>query len=140
MKVAVPWLKHSWMFGQLASSHTVTRWFSRSLAFSLATALPAGMRTRIQLGLRSSGAAASKCTGLRASLSSPSCLTPSASGASTVSGMVLAAGSVMRDSVRGGGGDERRRRGGLRLQAQLPGQFGDQHGLDRGRIAGAAQF
>ena len=24
MNVAVPWLKHSWMFGQLASSHTVT--------------------------------------------------------------------------------------------------------------------
>ena len=34
MKVAVPWLKHSWMFGQLASSHTVTRRFSRSLALS----------------------------------------------------------------------------------------------------------
>lgn len=27
MKVAVPWLKHSWMFGQLASSQTVTRRF-----------------------------------------------------------------------------------------------------------------
>ena len=34
MKVAVPWLKHSWMFGQLASSQTVTRRFSRSLALS----------------------------------------------------------------------------------------------------------
>ena len=56
MNVAVPWLKHSWMFGQLASSQTVTRRFSRSLLLSLATALPAGMRTRIQLGLRSIGA------------------------------------------------------------------------------------
>ena len=38
MKVAVPWPKHSWMFGQLASSQTVTRRFSRSFAFSFATA------------------------------------------------------------------------------------------------------
>ena len=40
MKVAVPWPKHSWMFGQLASSHTVTRRFSRSLALRWRTALP----------------------------------------------------------------------------------------------------
>ena len=64
MKVAVPWLKHSWMFGQLASSHTVTSRFSRSLALSCCTELPDGMRTRIQLGLRRVGASAN-CTGDR---------------------------------------------------------------------------
>src|SRR3546814_7809435 len=36
----LPWPKHSWMFGQLASSHTVTRRFSRNLALSFWTALP----------------------------------------------------------------------------------------------------
>jgi hypothetical protein len=46
------------MFGQLASSQTVTRRFSRSLAFRFWTALPEGMRTRIQEGLRSTGASA----------------------------------------------------------------------------------
>lgn len=80
MKVAVPWPKHSWMFGQLASSHTVTRRFSRSLAFRFCTALPEGMRTRIQDGLRSTGASAN-CTGERLILSPPSCLTPACNGA-----------------------------------------------------------
>ena len=75
INVAVPWLKHSWIFGHEASSQTVTKRFSRSCAFSFATALPAGIRTRIQLGLRSSGASA-KVTGLRAILLSPICLTP----------------------------------------------------------------
>src|SRR3546814_1434785 len=49
----------SLMFGQLASSHTVTSRFSRSLALRFCTALPDGSRTRIQLGLRSTGALAS---------------------------------------------------------------------------------
>ena len=42
MKVAVPLEKHSWIFGQLASSQTVTS--SRDLSFDLkdATALPEG--------------------------------------------------------------------------------------------------
>src|SRR6185369_12655668 len=142
MKVAVPWLKHSWMFGQLASSHTVTRWFSRNFDFSLATALPAGMRTRIQLGLRRTGALSSNFTGLRAILSSPSCLTPSCKEPTTVSGMDLEAASDMRDS--GGKGDgfgEVWQFGGeLRMQAELSGKFGDQHRLDDGQVGWAAQF
>jgi len=56
MKVAVPLLKHSWMLGQEASSHTVTSAFARSFAFNCCTALPCGSRTRIQEGLRSIGA------------------------------------------------------------------------------------
>ena len=55
MKVAAPCRSTPWMFGQEASSHTVTRRFSRSLALSLATALPGGMRTRIQLGFAQRG-------------------------------------------------------------------------------------
>src|SRR5690606_12164570 len=104
MNVAVPWLKHSWMFGQLASSHTVTRRFLRSLALSFWTALPDGMRTRIHEGLRSTGASAN-CTGERLILSPATCFTPGTSGAgwtgtgasplTTASGMVLVAVSVM---------------------------------------------
>ena len=85
MKVAVPWPKHSWMFGQLASSQTVTSRFSRSLALRVATALPEGMRTRIQDGLRSTGASAN-CTGERPILSPPSCLAPSCSDAGGAAG------------------------------------------------------
>src|SRR2546429_7377716 len=44
------------------------------------TALPEGMRTRIQDGLRSTGASAN-CTGERLILSPPSCLTPAFKGA-----------------------------------------------------------
>ncbi len=101
MNVAVPWLKHSWMFGQLASSQTVTRRFSRSLAFSVCTALPDGIRTRIHDGLRSTGASAN-CTGERPILSPPSCLTPACNGAAdgvspctTCRGMMRAVVSVM---------------------------------------------
>src|ERR671912_106581 len=118
MKVAVPWLKHSWMFGQLASSQTVTSRFSRSLALSLATALPAGMRTRIHSGLRNTGAAASKRTGLRAILSPPSCFTPTCSDAGAASaatgmspmtgrtwiGIVFDMAGVGRGGGPGGGG------------------------------------
>src|SRR3546814_6515419 len=68
MKVAVPWPRHSWMFGQLASSHTVTRRLARSFSLSLATELPDGIRTRIHEGLRNTGASAN-CTGERAILS-----------------------------------------------------------------------
>src|SRR3546814_4479704 len=78
MNVAVPWPKHSWMFGQLASSHTVTRRFSRSLALSFWTALPDGIRTRIHDGLRSTGASAN-CTGERAILSPATCFAPASS-------------------------------------------------------------
>ena len=45
--------------GQPASSQTVTRSRSRSRVFSDSTAFPAGSRTRIQGGLRSTGAPAS---------------------------------------------------------------------------------
>src|SRR5207342_1187664 len=121
MKVAVPWLKHSWMFGQLASSQTVTRRFSRSLDLSFATALPAGIRTRIQLGLRSTGALSSNFTGLRAILSSPSCLTPSCKEPTTVSGMALDAASDMRGSGGryGGFGEGWQLGGEMRMQAEL---------------------
>src|SRR5690606_4442542 len=78
MKVAVPWPKHSWMFGQLASSHTVTRRFSRSFSLSFCTALPLGMRTRIHDGLRSTGASAN-WTGERAILSPATCFAPASS-------------------------------------------------------------
>src|SRR3546814_15581024 len=63
------------MFGQLASSHTVTRRFSRSLALSFWTALPDGIRTRLHDGLRSTGASA-HCTGPRAILSPAPCFAP----------------------------------------------------------------
>ena len=75
IKVAVPLLKHSWILGHEASSQTVTKAFSRSLAFRRSTLLPTGKRTRIQDGLRSRGAS-SKLTGEREILSSPSCFTP----------------------------------------------------------------
>ena len=48
MKVAVPWPKHSWMFGQLASSQTVTRRFSRNFDSAPAPRCRLGIRTRIQ--------------------------------------------------------------------------------------------
>lgn len=105
MKVAVPWLKHSWMFGQLASSHTVTRRFSRNLALRFCTALPEGIRTRIHDGFRSTGAS-TNCTGERLILSPPICLTPVCSGAgaavspeTTCKGMERAIGWVM--TIRG---------------------------------------
>src|SRR4249919_2920070 len=123
MKVAVPWLKHSWMFGQLASSHTVTRRFSRSLALSSATELPDGMRTRIHDGLRSTGASAN-CTGERAILSAATWRTPGSSDAATplttVSGMVFAAASVMASpgGKKSSGRDRQYGQPGLGLQAQ----------------------
>src|SRR6478736_6953883 len=135
MKVAVPWLKHSWMFGHEASSHTVTRRFSRSLLLSCCTALPDGRRTRIQLGLRSVGAD-SNFTGLRAILSSPICLTPSCNGAST-EGMVLEAVSLDMAGNSGGDGGRGQRGGQFgfedRLQAELFGELGNQHRLDFGQ-------
>src|SRR5690606_23562318 len=95
MKVAVPWPKHSWMFGQLASSQTVTRRFLRSFDFSAATAPLDGIRTRIHDGLRSTGAS-TNATGERPILSPATCFTPGTSegGGSlltTASGMDLAA-------------------------------------------------
>src|SRR5690606_12775211 len=145
MNVAVPWPKHSWMFGQLASSHTVTRRFSRSLALRLATALPEGMRTRIHDGLRSTGASAN-CTGERPILSPPICLTPGcrrADGASActicrgmervvVSVMALSAASKPHSQVGQFGGC-------MQLETELLRQVGQQHRLDRLDARGAAQ-
>src|SRR5690606_35044205 len=85
MKVAVPWPKHSWMFGQLASSHTVTRRFLRSLDLSAATAPLDGIRTRIHEGLRSTGASTNS-TGERAILSPATCLAPASSDAGAAAG------------------------------------------------------
>jgi hypothetical protein len=73
MNVAVPLAKHSWMFGQVASSQTVTSWLARKRDFSVSTALPEGSLTRIQGGFRRFGASASKTAVFRASLSAPSC-------------------------------------------------------------------
>ena len=145
MNVAVPWLKHSWMFGQLASSQTVTSRFSRSLDLSFCTALPAGMRTRIQLGLRKVGADSSNFTGLRAILSPPSCFTPACSDAGafesiTARGMDLRS-VLMRVSKSGGRGDGQAFRqcgDGLRVQPQLRGEVFHQHRRHRRQRAGAA--
>src|SRR5690606_4648188 len=97
MKVAVPWPKHSWMFGQLASSQTVTRRLARSFDFSAATAPVDGIRTRIHDGLRSTGASTNS-TGERPILSPATCFTPGTSeaGASftTDSGMDLEVAGV----------------------------------------------
>src|SRR5690606_24777649 len=97
---AVPWPKHSWMLGQLASSHTVTRRLARSLDLSAATAPLEGIRTRIHDGLRSTGASTNS-TGERAILSAATCRSPGrrlpagASGAITCRGMDLSAGDFM---------------------------------------------
>src|SRR5688500_4475184 len=144
MKVAVPWLKHSWMFGQLASSHTVTRRFSRSLALSRATELSLGMRTRIHDGLRSTGASAN-CTGERLILSPAICLTPGCSDAgasafTTASGMVLEAGSVMAWVGAGSGGENGQLRcSGFDVESEQAGDVRNQHWLDRVQAGRAAQ-
>src|SRR5688500_13453300 len=147
MKVAVPWPKHSWMFGQLASSQTVTRRFSRSFAFSAATAPLLGMRTRIHEGLRSTGAS-SNFTGLREILSPATCFAPGSNDAGVeattcngiaLSGADLATGSVMASGgLRGVNGEVGRRRG-LQRQAELRGELVQQHRLDRIQAGRAAQ-
>ena len=94
MKVAVPLLKHSWMFGQDASSHTVTSAFSRRRAFSCCTALPCGSRTRIHDGLRRVGTALSKPARFSAILSLPSCFSTAGIPATTLIGMLREDGEV----------------------------------------------
>src|SRR6476619_1841078 len=133
MKVAVPWPKHSWMFGQLASSQTVTRRFSRNLALRLATELPEGIRTRIHDGLRSTGASAN-CTGERAIFSAATWRTPGCSDGSsptTASGMVLMGDSLMRSGGLGFGEDKLRRCGSAQPQSELRGEVFEQPRLDR---------
>src|SRR5690606_40094090 len=133
------------LLGQLASSQTVTRRFSRSLALRLATALPEGIRTRIHDGLRSTGASAN-CTGERPILSPPSCFAPACSGADgvtscrtcrgmergVVSVMAVSAVSEPRSQIGQSGS-------GLQLETELPGQMGQQHRLDRSEPGRAAQ-
>ena len=83
MKVAVPWPKHSPRLGQLASSHTVCRPFSRSARFSRATSGVPGNWARIQGGLRSrvSGVVGSTLTRSRAIFSAPRSFSPRTTGA-----------------------------------------------------------
>src|SRR5690606_603803 len=129
MNVAVPWPKHSWMLGQLASSHTVTSRLARSLDFSAATAPLEGIRTRIQEGLRSTGASTNS-TGERAILSPATCLAPGTSGAgaspTTDSGMDF--GWAVSD-MRGCRWRDGRSRCVLRRQPQLRGKGRDQGAL-----------
>src|SRR3546814_10818848 len=108
MNVALPWPKHSWMFGQLASSHTVTRRFSRILALRFWTALPDGIRTPIHDGLRRTGASAN-CTGERAILSPATCFAPASSAdaglATTCHGIKRDEASELADGTGGLGGN-----------------------------------
>ncbi len=52
MRVAVPAFQHSPMFGHFASSQTVARRCSRTVARTASNALPAGIGARSQFGLR----------------------------------------------------------------------------------------
>ena len=56
MKVAVPWPKHSPMFGHEASSHTVCSFASRRICLISVKRSPPPARTRIHSGLRSGSA------------------------------------------------------------------------------------
>jgi hypothetical protein len=71
MNVAVPLLKHSPIFGQDASSHTVCSALSRRRVFTRWKFGLAGRRTRSQSGLRSVDGAGSTLTGMRDTLSRP---------------------------------------------------------------------
>ncbi len=107
MKVAVPLPKHSWMFGQDASSQTVTSRFSRSLRLELwRPRCRAGCARESMTGLRSIGASA-KVARLRAILSSPSL--PCRRASTTVNGIALTESDVTR-SVMPAGRRARRRR------------------------------
>ncbi|MNG06672.1 hypothetical protein D3C84_899280 [compost metagenome] len=84
MKVAVPPEKHSPRFGQEASSQTLCSLCLRSKALIRSTSGDAGMRTRIQSGLRGSSSVGMILTGIRATLSAPRSLTPTC----TVAGLL----------------------------------------------------
>src|SRR5690606_38636798 len=135
-------------FGQLASSHTVTSRFSRNLLFRRATALSVGRRTRIQDGLRSTGASAN-WTGERAILSPPCCLAPGtrlAASPTTASGMVRVGASLMPPlSPKGDGriepdpecgGQVAQERRLDRLQPRLTAQVAHRSDLQAGIAAG----
>ena len=71
MKVAVPLPKHSPMFGQEASSHTVCSWFSRRRRLiSSKRVLPEPALTRIHSGFRSRSCGTT-LIGMRAVLARP---------------------------------------------------------------------
>src|SRR4051812_49314981 len=65
MKVAVPWPKHSPMFGQDASSHTVCSFASRRIFLISVKRSPPPARTRIHSGLRKAVDAGTTLTGMR---------------------------------------------------------------------------
>ena len=71
MNVAVPWLKHSPRFGQLASSQTEASLSSRIMRLISCTRGPAGARARIHAGFRGISSVGATLTGMRASLSAP---------------------------------------------------------------------
>ena len=141
MKVAVPWLKHSWMFGQLASSQTVTRRFSRSLALSLAHRVAGRDAHADPAAACAAPARSSNCTGERAILSPPTCLrarlqaTPSERRRRRQAGWCAGRGvahvAIDRAGRRSGGQRRSAARRACRLQAELPGQLCHQHRLDR---------
>src|SRR3546814_6871600 len=134
------------MFGQLASSHTVTRRFSRSLALSFWTALPDGIRTRIHDGLRSTGALAN-CTGERAILSPAACFAPASSAdaglATNCTGIERDGESGMADGSgglggrRGEGDGQRLREVGRRVRLQRTAQLWPP-GAENPRLHGAS--
>ena len=72
MKVAVPWPKHSPMFGQEASSHTVCSFASRRIFLISVKRSPPPARTRIHSGLRR-GSAGTTLIGMRAVFSARFC-------------------------------------------------------------------
>src|SRR3990167_5406384 len=74
IKVAVPWEKHSGKLGQAASSQTVTSLFLRNNCLRLLIAGDAGIRTRIQSGLRRGTSVTSILMGMRDNFSILRCL------------------------------------------------------------------
>ena len=76
MKVAVPPPKHSPIFGQLASSHTVCNLCLRSFCLISLILGVAGIRTRIQSGLRGISSVGMTLIGMRATLSAPRNFSP----------------------------------------------------------------
>ena len=74
IKVAVPLPKHSPIFGQLASSQTVTSWFSRKIfLISVNRELLDAALTRIQSGFLRISARGTILIGIRAVLSADFC-------------------------------------------------------------------
>ena len=76
MKVAVPWLKHSPMLGQEASSHTVCIFWLRRISLISKNFWLLGTLARIQLGFFSFSSSGTTLMGMRAVLLAPLCFTP----------------------------------------------------------------